>query len=67
MSNITLYAAVEGYKNPKEVWDFDISGGDLLLLGVEGFLYYLLIFLIEKLEDNGSFAKLASKEKTIAY
>jgi ATP-binding cassette subfamily A (ABC1) protein 3 len=47
MSNRALYSVVEGYKDKKDVFDFDISGGDVLYLGVEGFVYFLIIFLIE--------------------
>ena len=53
MSNITLYASVEGYRKVKNVYDFDISGGDILLLGIEGFVYLVLVFILEALEDSG--------------
>lgn len=54
MSNITLYAAVEGYTVHKDVYDLDIAGADILMLAMDGFLYLFLIFIVEKLEDNGS-------------
>lgn len=53
MSNQSLYATVEGYKDKKDVYDFDIAGGDILFLGIEGFVYFILVFILEKLEDSG--------------
>lgn len=67
MSNITLYATIEGYTVPKDVYDLDISGADILMLAMDGFLYLFLIFVVEKLEDNGSLQKLGSKEGKIPY
>ena len=54
MANKSLDAAVEGYKNPKNVWDIDIAGGDALMLGIMGVVYFILVFVIEFLEDTGS-------------
>lgn len=53
MSNITIYAAVEGYNEEKNVYDLDIAGGDILMLALEGFVYMILVFLLEKLENSG--------------
>ncbi len=53
MSNQSLYAIVEGYNDKKDVYDFDIAGGDILFLGIEGFVYFILVFILEKLEDSG--------------
>ena len=47
MSNRALYSVVEGYKDKKDVFDFDISGGDVLYLGIEGVIYFLFVFIIE--------------------
>jgi ATP-binding cassette subfamily A (ABC1) protein 3 len=54
LSNASIYATVEGYRDIKSVWDFDIAGGDILMLGLEGFVYMVLVFWIEHLEDTGS-------------
>lgn len=67
MSNRTLYAAIEGYRNVKDVYDFDISGGDILMLALTGFAYLILVFVVEALEDSGSIQKLGSKEEQIPY
>lgn len=53
MSNRSLFAAIEGYKEPKSVWDMDIAGGDVLMLAITGVLYLILIFVVEHLEDSG--------------
>ncbi len=47
MSNRALYSVVEGYKDKKDVFDYDISGGDILYLSLEGIIYFLMIFVIE--------------------
>ena len=65
MNNKYLYSVVEGYKPPKDVYDMDISGTDLLFLGFTGFLYYFIIFIIQFLEQKDSFSRLVSKEKSI--
>lgn len=49
LSNRTLYSLVEGYKNKKDAIDFDISGGDVLYLGLEGVLFFGLTLLVERL------------------
>jgi ATP-binding cassette subfamily A (ABC1) protein 3 len=67
MSNRTLFAAVEGYKKPKDVYDLDISGGDVMMLAIEGFVYMLLVLLVEKLEGSGKIQKFGSKENTIPF
>jgi hypothetical protein len=65
MSNKTLYAAVEGYKTVKDVYDFDIAGGDILYLGLEGFVYMALVFILEALEDSGKISSFGSGEGSI--
>ena len=67
ISNRTLYAAVEGYRKPKGPYDLDIAGGDILMMALEGLVYILLVFLVEKLEDDGSISKFGSKESSIPY
>lgn len=54
LSNVNLYAAIEGSKTVESAYSFNISGGDILMLGIEGFVYMFLVFVIEKLEDSGS-------------
>lgn len=65
MCNISTYASVEGYKDVKNVYDFDISGGDILYLGLEGFVFMALVFLLEALEDSGKISRFGSKEGSI--
>ena len=40
---------------PYEPFDFDIAGADLMLLGLSSIFYFLLVFLIEKLNNSHKF------------
>ena len=66
MSNITIYASVEGQEE-KNVYDLDIAGGDILMLGLEGFVYLILVLLLEKLENSGQIQKLGSGEDSVPF
>lgn len=37
------------------------------MLSLEGVIYMALVLLVEMLEDNGSLAKIGSKELTVPY
>lgn len=65
MSNISVYKTLDGLKYNQSVFDFNISGGDILMLGIEGFVYLILVFVIEILEGAGHIQKLGSKEESI--
>ena len=67
MANRSLFAKAEGYTKLKDAYDLDISGGDILMLSLEGVIYMALVLLVEMLEDDGSLAKIGSKELTIPY
>lgn len=67
ISNRSLYAAVEGYRVKKDAFDYDIAGYDLLYLGIFCVIYFILIFLVEKLLTVPSFNKIFSREDKIQY
>lgn len=48
-------------------YDFDVAGADLLLLFLSGIFYFILVFIVEYFEDNGSLQKLGSNENNIPY
>lgn len=67
MANRALYQVVEGYAVQEGVFDFDISGGDILYLGVEGFVFFFLIFIVEYLSHVQSITQMFSNENSVAY
>ena len=40
----------------------DIAGGDVLMLFLEGVIYFLLIFLIEYLSNKSDFSRMITGE-----
>lgn len=48
-----FYKVIEGHPSVKDVYDWDISGADIAYLAIEGFVYTMLVFLIEYFEDTG--------------
>lgn len=67
LSNKTLYSIVEGYPKKKDALDFDITGGDILYLGLEGVLYFLFTLLVERLSQIESVMKFFSDETSVKY
>jgi ATP-binding cassette subfamily A (ABC1) protein 3 len=67
VTNKSTYALVEGYKNPKDTYDLDIAGGDIMYLCLGGVVYMILVFVIEMLEDSGQLQKFGSRELSIPY
>jgi ATP-binding cassette subfamily A (ABC1) protein 3 len=67
LSNRTLYSLVEGYKDKKNAFSLDISGGDILYLGLEGVIFFLLTLLVEKLGSIESITKFFSDELSVKY
>lgn len=55
-------ALVLGNSEIKASLDMEISGADILYLAVTGFLYFPLLFVVEKLEHSKSFTNVFSHE-----
>ena len=54
--NITsknTYSYIENYQPPKDALDLDIAGGDVMFLALSGFVYIIILLIIESLEDSG--------------
>ena len=45
----------------------NIAGGDLLFLGLEGFVYFGLVFFVEHMRTKGSITRFFTKEESIPY
>jgi len=41
--------------------------GDIMMLAVTGFLYFILVFVIEFLNSKGILKKIISKEDSVPY
>ena len=54
ISNRQLYALIEKYYIPKDAFDLEIAGTDILFLAIHGFFYTLIVLLIELLQKRGS-------------
>ena len=53
---------IEGWFPPKKPWEMELSGPDLLMLGIDTILYMCLVFLLEYLRSKQiSFTKLFAK------
>lgn len=48
ISSKTAYASLIGRKTPFLVYDMDIAGGDVILMSIEGLVYFILVFVVEK-------------------
>jgi len=62
-----LYTTIEGREEDYEVYDINICLGDILMLAITGFIYIVLVFVIEKLNAKGILTRIISKEDTITY
>lgn len=63
----TLYSRIDGNKEPYGTFDLNIAGGDVILLAIEGIVYFFLILLIEFLSTKKGFSELLSGENKVAY
>lgn len=45
----------------------NVAGGDVLFLGLGGFVYFAIIFLIEYLSKIGDVLKFFTREHTVPY
>jgi len=52
LSNRDLYALTEGYITPKNSWEIDIAGGDILFLGMSSVIFLILLFVVEYLKNS---------------
>lgn len=63
IGNSELYSRIMRNDDSKiSPWDLEFAGGDILMLGVTGIMYYLFLFLVEFLLNNTLFNKLVSRE-----
>jgi len=49
VSSVGTFASLKGSKVIPSVYDFDIAGGDIMMMAIEGLVYYIFIFVYEKL------------------
>lgn len=56
-----LYAIMEGYSVPKGAFDIDIAGWNIIYLALETVVYFVSVFLIERLLIMPKFLNYFSK------
>jgi hypothetical protein len=49
------------------VYDMNVAGGDILYLGIFGFIYFAIIFIVEYINGKGSILAKFSLENSIPY
>jgi hypothetical protein len=49
------------------VYDMNVAGGDILYLGIFGFIYFAIIFIVEYINGKGSILAKCSLENSIPY
>ncbi|KAL4488936.1 hypothetical protein ABPG72_005723 [Tetrahymena utriculariae] len=68
IGNRSLYAFSDsGSQAVQSAYAWNIAGGDLLMMFLEGFIYFTLVFVIEYASHMSSFTQLMSQEISIAY
>ncbi|EAR97153.2 ABC transporter family protein (macronuclear) [Tetrahymena thermophila SB210] len=68
IGNRSLYAFSDsGSKTVQSAYAWNIAGGDLLMMFLEGFLYFILVFIIEYASHISSFTQLMSHENSVPY
>lgn len=56
------YALFDHRKDIPDAYELDIAGGDILMLLIEGVVYLLLIFVIEKINHISSITRIFTNE-----
>lgn len=46
-----MYATIKGETKTLDTYDFDIAGGDIMCLVIQGIGYFLFVFIIEFLRE----------------
>ena len=67
IGNAAVYQIVDNKSQPYGPFELDISGGDILMLAIEGFVYFVLIFVVEYLIKHKSISQFISQEKQVKY
>ena len=62
-----LFSRVIYNKAVQSSLSLDVAGGDIIFMAWTGVLYFLLIFLIERVNSTGELNKLFNKEGKIEY
>ena len=57
ISNKSIYATVIGKKTPYEIYDMDIAGGDVLMLGIFNVVFLVLVFFMEYMQNKKTIMK----------
>jgi ATP-binding cassette, subfamily A (ABC1), member 3 len=66
-NNELFSLVVEGKTSIPSSLSLEVAGADIMYLGITGFLYFFLIFAVEKLQQSSQFNKLFNKENGISY
>lgn len=57
----------DGSGSPDSAYEWNIAGGDILFTFLEGFIYFILVFVIEKCSHMSGFTQLMSHENSVPY
>jgi ATP-binding cassette, subfamily A (ABC1), member 3 len=69
IGSINTWSVMAGLPPGKtlSVYDMNVAGGDILFLGIFGFIYFFLIFVIEYVKSKGNILAIFSRERDIPY
>ncbi|EAR81921.2 ABC transporter family protein (macronuclear) [Tetrahymena thermophila SB210] len=67
IGNRNLYAFQNNYQQLDSPFSIDIAGADIIFMILEGFIYYLLVFLVENHSQISFLNNMFSKEKSVEY
>ena len=67
ISSRETYATLEGKKEAYLIYDMNIAGGDVLLMSLEGLVYFILVFIVEKVIRLPSITQIFTGETHVPY
>lgn len=67
IGNRNLYAFLDGVTALDSPYSLNIAGGDLICMFLEGLLYFLVVFLIERGSHIGTISRFFTNESKIVY
>lgn len=67
IGNRELYSQLQGQKTAMPCYDMSIAGGDMIFLAVFSVVYFVLLFVVERMILKGQFSKLFTKELSVPY
>jgi ATP-binding cassette subfamily A (ABC1) protein 3 len=69
IGNLSIWSILAGLPNGEllSVFDRNVAGGDILFLGIFGFIYFIILFIVEFVIGRGSLLAKFSREDKIPF